>query len=135
MLCSRLVANGDARIPLIGFVPGSRVVGVISYTVSQPTRDVGMQPALGAPLDGVTRLFVRYGPALSGHWRYLRSGGGTRSDAPDEVHALRGFEVSPADPLTYIAASSALIVAALVGRYLPARRVAQVDPAEAIRAE
>ena len=45
------------------------------------------------------------------------------------------FEVSPADPLTYAAASSALIAAALLGSYLPARRAAKVDPMEAIRAE
>ena len=45
------------------------------------------------------------------------------------------FEVSPADPLTYAAASSALIVAALLGSYLPARRAARVDPVEAIRAD
>jgi ABC-type lipoprotein release transport system permease subunit len=45
------------------------------------------------------------------------------------------FEVSPADPLTYAAASAALILAAILGSYLPARRAATVDPVETLRAE
>src|SRR5205823_10044646 len=43
------------------------------------------------------------------------------------------FEVSPADPLTYAAASAALVVAAVLGSYLPARRATRVDPVEALR--
>jgi len=45
------------------------------------------------------------------------------------------FEVNPADPLTYVAASAGLIVAAIFASYLPARRAARVNPVEALRAE
>ena len=45
------------------------------------------------------------------------------------------FEVSPADPVTYVAASAALILAAILGSYLPARRATRIDPAETLRAE
>jgi ABC-type antimicrobial peptide transport system permease subunit len=45
------------------------------------------------------------------------------------------FEVSPADPVTYAAASAALVLAAIFGSYLPARRATRVDPVEALRAE
>jgi ABC-type lipoprotein release transport system permease subunit len=45
------------------------------------------------------------------------------------------FDVSPADPLTYVAVSAGLILAAALASYLPARRATKVDPAEALRAE
>jgi ABC-type antimicrobial peptide transport system permease subunit len=45
------------------------------------------------------------------------------------------FEVSTADPLTYAGASAALVLAATIGSYIPARRATRVDPMEALRAE
>jgi ABC-type antimicrobial peptide transport system permease subunit len=105
---------------------------VISYTVSQRTREVGIRLALGAPLEGVTRLFVRHGLALSGIGTIC---GVAAALALTRLMGSMLFEVSPADPLTYAAASSALTIAALLGSYLPARRAARVDPVEAIRTE
>jgi ABC-type antimicrobial peptide transport system permease subunit len=98
------------------------IYGVISYTVSQRTREVGIRLALGAPLEGVTGLFVRHGGLAAALvlTRLMKS---------------LLFEVSPADPLTYAAASAALILAAVLGSYLPARRATRVDPVEALRAE
>jgi putative ABC transport system permease protein len=124
-----LLAIASGMSLLVGVVG---IYGVISYTVSQRTREVGIRLALGAPLDGVTRLFVRRGLALSGIGAIC---GVAAALALTRLMGSMLFEVSPADPLTYAAASSALTVAALLGSYLPARRVARVDPVEAIRAE
>jgi ABC-type antimicrobial peptide transport system permease subunit len=93
---------------------------------------VGIRLALGATLDGVTGLFVRYGLTLSGIGAI---GGAAAALALTRWMESMLFGVSPADPLTYAAASAALIVAAVLGSYLPARRAAGVDPVEALRAE
>jgi putative ABC transport system permease protein len=100
--------------------------------VSQRTREVGIRLALGAPLDGVTGLFVRHGLTLSGIGAIC---GVAAALALTRLMESMLFEVSPADPWTYAAASAALIVAAILGSYLPARRAARVDPVEALRAE
>jgi ABC-type lipoprotein release transport system permease subunit len=93
---------------------------------------VGIRLALGAPLDGVTGLFMRHGLTLSGIGAIC---GVAAALALTRLMESMLFEVSPADPLTYAAASAGLIVAAMLGSYLPARRAARVDPVEALRAE
>ncbi len=124
-----LLAIASGMSLLVGVVG---IYGVISYTVSQRTREVGIRLALGAPPDGVTGLFVRHGLALSCIGAIC---GVAAALALTRLMGSMLFEVSPADPLTYAVASSALILAALLGSYLPARRAARVDPVEAIRAE
>jgi predicted permease len=124
-----LLATAGAMALLLGMVG---IYGVISYSVSQRTREIGIRLALGAPLRDVTGLFVRHGLVMSGI--------GVICGLPGAV-ALTGlmrsllFEVSPADPVTYVAASAGLILAALLGSYLPARRATKIDPVEALRAE
>jgi predicted permease len=124
-----LLAIASGMSLLVGVVG---IYGVISYTVSQRTREVGIRLALGAPLDGVTGLFVRHGLTLSGIGAIC---GVVAALALTRLMESMLFEVSPADPWTYAAASAALIVAAILGSYLPARRAARVDPVEALRAE
>lgn len=108
------------------------IYGVISYSVSQRKREVGIRIALGASLPEVTGLFIRDGLATCG----IGAVCGLIA-AFTSTHLMKSllFEISPADPATYIAASVALISAAFFGSYLPARRAAKVDPAEALRAE
>jgi hypothetical protein len=108
-----LLAIAGGMSLLVGVVG---MYGVISYTVSQRTREVGIRLALGAPLHGITRLFVRHGLALSSIGAIC---GVAAALALTRLMGSMLFEVSPADPLTYAAASSALIVAALLGSYLP----------------
>ncbi len=124
-----LLAIAGGMALLLGVVG---IYGVISYSVSQRTREIGIRLALGAPLKEVTSLFVRQGLVMCA----LGVAGGLLP-----ALALTGlmrsllFEVSPSDPPTYVAVSAGLMVAALLGSYLPARRATMVDPVEALRAE
>ena len=106
--------------------------GVLSYSVSQRTREIGIRLALGAPLAEVTRMFVRHGLVLSGIGAAC---GLTAALALTRLIKSLLYDVSPADPLTYGAVLVGLILAAMLASYLPARRATRVDPVEALRAE
>jgi len=108
------------------------IYGVIGYAVSQRTREIGIRLALGAPVQNVTRMFVRRGLVLSGIGVAC---GLTAALALTWLMKPLLFEISPTDPLTYIAVSGGLILAATLACYLPARRAMRVDPVEALRAE
>jgi ABC-type antimicrobial peptide transport system permease subunit len=105
---------------------------VISCSVVQRTREVGIRLALGAQLREVTGVFVRQGLAMSGVGAVC---GLAASLLLTRLMRAVLFEVSPADPIAYAAATAALVLAATVGSYLPARRAGKVDPVEALRAE
>jgi ABC-type antimicrobial peptide transport system permease subunit len=108
------------------------IYGVISYSVSQRTREIGIRLALGAPLRDLTRMFVRYGLVLSGIGAAC---GLTAALALTRLMKAVLYDVNPVDPLTYGAVSAGLIFAAALASYLPARRAARVDPAQTLRAE
>jgi hypothetical protein len=124
-----LLAIAGGMALLLGIVG---IYGVISYSVSQRTREIGIRLALGAPMQEVTGMFVRHGLVLSGIGAVC---GLTAAFALTRLMKSLLFDVSPADPLTYLAVSAGLILAAMLASYLPARRAATVDPAEALRAE
>jgi predicted permease len=124
-----LLAAAAGMALLVGLVG---IYGVISYSVSQRTREVGIRLALGAPLRDVTRLFVRQGFVMCGMG--VICGSVAALTLTGLMRSLL-FEVSPADPLTYVAASAGLMAAAFLGSYLPARRATKVDPVKALRAE
>ncbi len=124
-----LLAIAGGMALLLGVVG---IYGVISYSVSQRAREIGIRLALGAPLQIVTRMFVGDGLVLSGIGAVcglIAAFGLTRL-----MKSLL-FNVSPADPLTYLIASLCLILAAVIASYLPARRATKVDPAVTLRAE
>jgi predicted permease len=106
--------------------------GVIAYSVSQRTREIGIRVALGAQHQDLTRMFVRHGVALAGAGVAF---GLAASAILMRLMKSLLFHVSPADPLTYIAASVGLIATAILASYLPSRRAAKVDPLDALRAE
>ncbi|HTS25203.1 MAG TPA: FtsX-like permease family protein [Bryobacteraceae bacterium] len=108
------------------------IYGVVAYWVSQRNREIGIRLALGAAVTEVTRLFVRYALAISG----LGAACGL-AVALVLTRLMKSllFEVSPADPLTYAAASAGLILAAALASCLPARRATKVDPVAALRGE
>ncbi|MGJ5820883.1 ADOP family duplicated permease [Paludibaculum fermentans] len=105
---------------------------VISYTVSQRTKEIGIRLALGAVPRVVAGQFVRHGLRLAA----LGAMGGLAA-ALGLSRLMRSmlYGVSAADPVTYGVALGVLLVAAVLGSYLPARRAARVDPVRALRAE
>ena len=106
--------------------------GVIAYSVSQRTREIGIRMALGAQSKVLTSMFVRHGLILTGI--------GVACGLVAALILMRFmasilFGVSPIDPLTYIAVSVGLAATALLASYVPSRRAAAVDPVDALRAE
>jgi putative ABC transport system permease protein len=108
------------------------IYGVVAYTVSQRTREIGIRMALGASRNGVLRLMLRQGiiGALVG---VLLGLAGSLALARLIVSQL--FGVTPADPLTFLLVVVLLMLVAAAASYLPARRAAKVDPIVALRTE
>ncbi len=121
------VAGGMAL--LLGIVG---IYGVISYSVSQRTREIGIRMALGAERQSVTALFVRDGLWLSGVGIAC---GLLASFAAMRLMSSLLFNVSPVDPVTYAAVTAGVLATACIACYLPSRRAATVDPIHALRAE
>jgi predicted permease len=121
------VAGGMAL--LLGVVG---IYGVIAYSVSQRTREIGIRMALGAQTQSLTGMFIRHGLILTGI--------GAAFGLVAAVIAMRLmtsllFHVNPVDPVTYGAVTLGLMATAFIASYLPSRRAATVDPVEALRAE
>src|SRR3974390_2389832 len=108
------------------------IYGVIAYSVSQRTREIGIRMALGAQQNTLTGMFVRQGLMLTG--KGVACGLVVALTVMRLMSTLL-FRVSPGDPMTYLAVSIGLGVTAFLASYLPSRRAATVDPVEALRAE
>jgi predicted permease len=108
------------------------IYGVISYAVSQRRREIGIRMALGAKKNELVWMFVRSALVLTGIGTAVGLGA-----AAGLMRLMRTllFGISPLDPLTFLAVPVALVVAAALASYLPARRTSAVDPVEALRAE
>jgi putative ABC transport system permease protein len=106
------------------------IYGVISYAVSQRTRELGIRVALGATREKIVRLVIAEGVWLAATGVVL---GVFASLALTRALASLLFGVGKADPFALAAAPVVLMAAALLGCYLPARRAAKVDPVIAMR--
>jgi predicted permease len=124
MLC---VAGGMAL--LLGIIG---IYGVISYSVSQRTREIGIRMALGAQRSTLTAMFVRQGLVLT---TIGAACGLAVAFVTMRLMSSILFNVSPVDPITYVAITAGVVVTAYVACYLPSRRAATVDPVNALRAE
>ena len=106
--------------------------GVIAYSVSQRTREIGIRMALGAQQSVLTRMFVRHGLLLTSIG--IAFGLAVAIVVMRLMSSLL-FHVSAVDPFTYVSVCILLTATALVASYLPSRRAANVDPVETLRAE
>jgi putative ABC transport system permease protein len=108
------------------------IYGVISYSVSQRTREIGIRMALGAPQPTVQRLFLREGFWLTS----IGLGCGlVAALILTRLMTALLFGVKPLDLGTYASVSLVLLTAALLASYIPARRAARVQPVDALRVE
>jgi macrolide transport system ATP-binding/permease protein len=124
------LAAGLGVLGLILAVVG--VFGVISYSVSLRTHEIGIRMALGAGSRSVLRMILRQGTWI------VSAGVGLGILLALLIARLVGnflTGVSPFDPLTYVSVSVALALVALLASYIPARRATRVDPMVALRYE
>lgn len=106
--------------------------GVISYSVAQRTREIGVRVALGAARGDISRMVLRQGALLASLGIAI---GLLTAFAVTRLMASFLYGVRPADPLTFTSVSLLLIAVALFACFLPARRATRVDPLVALRFE
>jgi putative ABC transport system permease protein len=104
--------------------------GVMSYAVSQSTRELGLRMALGADASNLLRLVISRGLALTAGGVLL---GGVVALALTRLLGNLLYKVSPYDPLAFGSALAVMTMAALAACFLPAWRAARTDPARALR--
>ena len=108
------------------------VYGVVSYSVSQRTQEIGIRVALGARAADVARMVLQEAVLLSAVAVAIGLAG---AFALTRLLQTLLFEVTPTDPATLIAVSLTVLGVAALSAFLPARRSVRVDPMVALRYE
>lgn len=108
------------------------IYGVMAYSVSQRTRELGIRLALGAQPGDVRALVIGHGLTLALTGVAIGIGGAL---ALTRVMSGLLFGISATDPSTFAAVAVLLVAVALVACWLPARRATRVDPALALRTD
>jgi putative ABC transport system permease protein len=124
-----MLAIAGAMALVLGLIG---IYGVISYSVSQRRREIGIRMALGAREQQVSGMFVRHGLALAAIG--IACGLAAAFGLTRLISSLL-FAVSAADPWTYAVVSIGLVGAAVLASYIPARRATTVNPVETLRSE
>ena len=133
------VAERRLTMVMLGIFAGAALLlaavgiyGVIAYSVTQRTQEIGIRMALGARQRDVVRMVVGHAMALTGIGIAIGAGG-----ALVLTRWMRDllFEVGPADPTTFAAVAGVLAAVAFTASFFPGRRAARVDPLIALRAE
>src|SRR5256885_924390 len=126
MLLLSIFAGAALLLAAIG------LYGVISYSVAQRTRELGIRIALGAQRSDVLRLILRQGMTLVAAGVIF---GIAASLGLMRLIASLLYGISASDPITFFLLSAALVFVAFIACWLPARRASDVDPIVALRAE
>ena len=127
---SAWLVGGFAAVALLLGVVG--LYGVIAYSVSQRTREIGVRIALGAQRGSVYQLILKEAGVLAATGIII---GLACSVAAAVLMRKLLFGTPPWDIPTLVAVAGILGVSALLASYLPARRAASLDPIQALRAE
>jgi len=109
--------------------------GVVAYSVSQRTHEIGIRMALGANRGNVLKMILKQGLSLTLIGVALGLGGAYVLARYLESLTTMLYGVKPTDPLTYVLTAVLLTVVALLASYIPARRATKVDPLVALRYE
>ncbi len=123
-----LAAFGTAAvaIALLG------IYGVMAYTVSRRTREIGIRLAIGARREDVSRMVVRQGLTLTATGLGVGIAGAL---GLSRLITSQLYGVRPTDPRTLGSVLALMVVVSIAAAYLPARRAARVDPLVVLRGE
>ena len=111
---------------------GIGIYGVISYSVAQRTKEIGIRMALGAGHRDVIRMILLQGARIASAGLII---GIFSAFGLTRYLATLLFTVSPGDPSTFAMVALVLALVALLACYIPARRALRVDPMTALRSE
>jgi predicted permease len=138
-LAANTMANLSFTMLMLGIAAALAVIlgavgiyGVLSYSVTRRTQEIGVRMAVGAEAKTVRRMVVAQGGLVA----LIGVGVGVlASVALTRFLAGLLFGVQPIDALTFVGMSSVMLAVALLASYVPARRASAVDPVEALRTE
>ena len=117
---------------VLALVVAAVIYGVMSYTVTARTREIGIRMALGARAVSVLSLVIKDGMKLALAGLAIGIGGAL---ALTRLIRTLLFDVTPTDPVTFAGVAILLFVVALLACFLPARRASGFNPTDALRHE
>lgn len=133
---ARSMARTSFTLTMLGIASGLALLlgvigiyGVISYSIAQRTREIGIRLALGAPEGDVSRMFLSHGLKLAA----IGAAIGIAAAYPlGRLLSSLLYGVSPVDPVTYVLATLSLVAAAGLAAFLPARKATRISPVQAL---